>query len=112
MQTRGEEGNLGGAQVPFQPISPDRTANRYVGGYGRRILVSCSSFPTLKMPEICETLRCSGKTKTHCDSVLFFTSGVNEGPRELKRSSPELKQCRENLLPKFPAGDSCPGREI
>lgn len=42
-------------------------------------------------------------------TVLFFTSGgVNEGPRELMGSSPELKPSQGNLPPRFPASGSCP----
>lgn len=40
--------------------------------------------------------------------VVFFTSGVNEGPGELMGSSPELKPSQGNLPPRFPASDRCP----
>lgn len=43
------------------------------------------------------------KTRAFCDSVLFFTTAVDEGPRELSLmgGSPELKQSQENLPPTF-----------
>lgn len=79
-----------------------------VKGKDGRIPESSSSFLALRMPKN-HDFKLQLQRQERSVTVLFFTSGgVNEGPRELMGSSPELKPSQGNLPPRFPASGSCP----